>query len=60
MELNFPIAYDSLALGIYDSEQSPLNFTRGIIQVCEITNKKANLFAWFLCDLHVPPQAVVY
>lgn len=41
IQMDFPIARDSLAFGICGSEeQSPLNFTR--FQVCEISNKLGN------------------
>lgn len=58
MELNYPTAQESSTL----TQRSPkLRVSRGIImQVCKAINKTKNIFAYSLCDLHIPSQTVVY
>lgn len=46
--LNFPIVYDFYFKRYSDSEQSTLNLTEEIIQVCEMTNTAENIFAYVI------------
>lgn len=58
MELNYPTAQESSTL----TQRSPmLRVSRGIImQVHKAINKMKNIFAYSLCDVHIPSQTAVY